>query len=147
MAPSQTCRLLALPAELRTLIWVFTFTHEGKIDLPRARGPGPAWDAATSAALLCTCRQIQSEATSLYEKAQKQIWSTGHFIIDGRRYREAEGKSVCDSFNNSRDALQDDITTLRIRDDDLKQIKHVDILVSGKVLTLNEGIWEQINTH
>lgn len=73
---NERCRLLELPAELRISIYELAFTHETgdreDIDLFEATGP--------SKSLIMTCRQIHTEAASLYVEAYRRYWAIGKFV-------------------------------------------------------------------
>jgi hypothetical protein len=93
---SQTCRLLALPAELRNRIWegVFIRHHEGEGRLYRQRV-----DLRSSfkhLSLLRTRRQIRSEASA----AAELYWKTAIFVVDGPNYYEKPDNSFIDRLND-----------------------------------------------
>nr|POE72764.1 dna replication licensing factor mcm5 [Quercus suber] len=56
---AKPCRLLALPAELRTMIWSFTLLSDGSVKIRTS------YDFVLPA-LLRVCRSIRGEATKLY---------------------------------------------------------------------------------
>ncbi|KAK5121279.1 hypothetical protein LTR85_005445 [Meristemomyces frigidus] len=75
-APPALCRLLALPPELRNLLYELAFTTADagdKTKITHACGPSPI--------LLLTCRQVHFEATPIFQHAQNHYWSTGKFEL------------------------------------------------------------------
>ena len=86
MEADSRCRLLELPAELRTIIWTLTFTHDDLlIDLVTAKG--------FSTALLSKCSQIYGEAITVWKKACSEYWSTVKFEISCNTSHDA-GKDL-----------------------------------------------------
>ena len=75
---SNSCHLLKLPPELRNRIYELAFIADtcDKIDLLNANTP--------SNALLITCREIYSEARSMYKYAYRSLWTLSAFFADVR---------------------------------------------------------------
>ncbi|GIZ42827.1 hypothetical protein CKM354_000608100 [Cercospora kikuchii] len=126
-----------IPAELRNEIYELTFTSDddeveidlsnfdpprspllstkGGVELSKAHPPNDA--------LLCTCRQIQSEATQLYEKASRQYWSETHFVITNYRPNDRNAPPTIQSIKQDLWGEQ----YLRIRLEDTDCIRHIRI--------------------
>ncbi|KAF2166749.1 hypothetical protein M409DRAFT_22803 [Zasmidium cellare ATCC 36951] len=83
---AESCRLFALPAEMRNTIYELFFTppiDKGPVQLNEATPP--------SKAILMTCKQANAEANALYKTTYRDYWRKGDFVVT--RYRRDEEPS------------------------------------------------------
>ncbi|KJY00266.1 hypothetical protein TI39_contig337g00003 [Zymoseptoria brevis] len=75
---TTSCRLLALPAEIRNIIYEFCFTpdHEEEDITDIQTHKSPTKD------LLCTNRQVHYEANGFYQPAHTTYWRTTRFSLN-----------------------------------------------------------------
>ncbi|KAK3111658.1 hypothetical protein LTR53_012879 [Teratosphaeriaceae sp. CCFEE 6253] len=112
-----TCRLLALPAELRNAIYEYTY----HVDLV---SPVDLWTAAApSKDLLLACRQTHQEARNIWDDACRQYWTKTHFTIRASA-PATEGHHVVDA----------EVVAVAFTEQDLARIRHMCFLVSIEVL-------------
>lgn len=112
-------RLLALPAELRCLIWGFIFrrSDDRQIGLPTAWPP--------DGALLLTCREIHDEAREYFVAGSRNYWTGSHFVV----HHEEELRRT---------------PATNLSDSTLRLITRLSIV--GKVVNFryNDGIWTHV---
>ena len=131
---AQTCRLLALPPELRNSIYEFTFALDSERDLFTAN-----CRLATAAALLHTCHQIQTEATSIYEEACDRSLKSTHFVIDigsDQERAQVRGRRGFKVPSHLTNAIQN------LRNDFVKKVTSLTIRAGpGDTLVFDDGVW------
>lgn len=81
---SASCCLLSLPAELRNRICEFTFATDDSTAATNLLAVAPP-----PFQLVCTCHQIYNEAISIYERADRDYWTTTSFFVAAMDQRKA----------------------------------------------------------
>lgn len=127
----QPCYLLKLPPEVRVMIWtlavddyVSNVKMPARIDLIKAEG-------APRHPLLLTCRVIHSEAPDLYKDADIHYWSTGNFVIDGRKEKPGATRSQVKALDN----------------DKLHHVTKLSIVGYNETCTFKDGVWRTFDSH
>lgn len=116
----DTCKLLALPPELRNSIFYLTSIQEPETNLLKATGP--------STALLLTSRQTNSEARGFYRDAHTTFWSTTKFVLStGAKVEDVKATSS---------------KVLRLNNQNLALVTHLTIRCGEeKHFMLKDGLW------
>lgn len=119
---AQVSRLLALPPELRAMVWHFAFTFSAKSNKADTSIIAPH---RPTSALPLTCRQIYIEAVDLYNTIRIPYRSNGNFMLDGAQrdfHRPLTHiQSLCDA--------------------DLKHVKKLTIQGSRGRFIYDDGVW------
>ncbi|PPJ51648.1 hypothetical protein CBER1_08825 [Cercospora berteroae] len=137
-ASQNDCLFLnKLPAELRNEIYELAFTShddeveidlsdfdpprnsllstKGEVDLSKAEPP--------NISLLSTCRQIQSEATQLYQRANHQYWTDTHFVVTNLKPNDPHAPPEIQSLKQDLWGGQNP----RLKSENIDRIRHIRI--------------------